>query len=62
MISSSSGPVSYVTTQFLLEVERGRFASTDEGEQLKIVAAPRRRLEELVLAADDTMTGAHDPS
>jgi catechol 2,3-dioxygenase-like lactoylglutathione lyase family enzyme len=32
----------------------GRFATADAGEQLKIVAAPRRRLEELVVAADDT--------
>ena len=32
---------------------RGQFGSADAGEQLTIVAAPRRRLEELVLAADD---------
>jgi catechol 2,3-dioxygenase-like lactoylglutathione lyase family enzyme len=38
----------------LTPLGHGRLASTDGGEQLKIVAAPRRRLEELVLAADDT--------
>jgi catechol 2,3-dioxygenase-like lactoylglutathione lyase family enzyme len=32
----------------------GRFGTVDAGEQLAIVAAPRRRLEELVVAADDT--------
>ncbi|MFJ8669935.1 VOC family protein [Streptomyces sp. NPDC093600] len=31
----------------------GRFASTDGGEQLKIVHARRRRLEELVVGTDD---------
>jgi catechol 2,3-dioxygenase-like lactoylglutathione lyase family enzyme len=37
----------------LTPLERGRFASTDGGEQLRIVHAPRRRLEEIVVAADD---------
>jgi catechol 2,3-dioxygenase-like lactoylglutathione lyase family enzyme len=37
----------------LTPLGHGRFASTDAGEQLKIVKAPRRRLEELVVAADD---------
>ncbi|MEU2131735.1 VOC family protein [Streptomyces sp. NPDC018352] len=37
----------------LTNLGRGRFATTDGGEQLKIVHAPRRRLDELVLGADD---------
>ncbi|MEV3991065.1 VOC family protein [Streptomyces sp. NPDC049837] len=37
----------------LTDLGGGRFASTDGGEQLKIVHAARRRLEELVVAADD---------
>ena len=31
----------------------GRFGTVDAGEQLRVVAAPRRRLQELVVAADD---------
>lgn len=38
----------------LTALSHGRFASTDGGEQLKIVHAARRRLDELVVAVDDT--------
>ena len=31
----------------------GRFASTDGGEQLSLVSAPRRRLMELGIGVDD---------
>lgn len=37
----------------LTALGRGRFASADGGEQLRIVHAARRRLDELVVAADD---------
>ncbi|WP_351229093.1 VOC family protein [Streptomyces sp. NPDC002133] len=37
----------------LTELGDGRFATADGGEQLKIIHAARRRLEELTLSADD---------
>ncbi|MZG16746.1 dioxygenase, partial [Streptomyces sp. SID5914] len=45
---------SYYADFGLTPLGDGRLASTDGGEQLKIVQAPRRRLEELVVAADDS--------
>lgn len=44
---------SYYADFGLTPLGRGQFATTDGGEQLRIVQAPRRRLEELVVAADD---------
>ena len=38
----------------LTRLGRGRFATTDGGEQLKIVHAGRRRLDELVVGAEDS--------
>ncbi|MET9827968.1 VOC family protein [Streptomyces sp. NPDC006385] len=43
----------YYTDFGLTALGDGRFASTDGGEQLKIVHTNRRRLEELVVSADD---------
>ncbi|MET9956489.1 VOC family protein [Streptomyces sp. NPDC006339] len=49
-----SATAAYYADFGLTALGDGRFASTDGGEQLKIVPAGRRRLEELVVGTDDT--------
>ncbi|MGX6601288.1 VOC family protein [Micromonosporaceae bacterium Da 78-11] len=53
-VPNVAATIAYYTEFGLRHLGDGSFATADGGEQLRIAAAPTRRLLELVVAADDT--------